>query len=88
MFVDFIHQADSLQRELQDFYQALRRNDVMLLQEARERLRLVLGQVESLAEDPGQQWNRMPVRQRWGYLRLASYVGTAAHELSRVEISR
>ncbi len=40
--------------------------------------------MEALADDPGEGWKELPMGQRWGYLRLLSYLGTAIHELKKV----
>lgn len=85
MAIDFLRTADFLHAELQAFYTILRRGGEELeLQQAVERLRSAVDQVEALADDPGEGWNELPMGQRWGYLRLLSYLGTATHELKRV----
>jgi hypothetical protein len=86
---EFIQASDFLQRELQEFFRALRRNkgNKALMQAAGERLRTVVYCMEAFGDDPGEEWESLSIEQRWGYLRLASLLGTAVYELKRLGVA-
>jgi hypothetical protein len=85
---EFIQASDLLHRELQEFFRAVRRSkgDEALIQAAAEHLRAVVHHVEPYGDDPGEAWEHLSIEQRWGYVRVASFLGTAAHELRRLGI--
>jgi hypothetical protein len=86
MTTDFLKAAEFLQEELQAFYRILRRaGNQKERRVAIERLRTAIDRVEPLAIDPGESWKNLAMNQRWGYLRVLSYLGTATHELTRLE---
>jgi len=86
--VDYIQAAKRLHEELLAFNETLQHtpHDHTMLQRARRQLETVVAQMELLGEDPGEAWESLSVDQRWGYLRVASLLGTAAHELRRLEV--
>jgi len=85
---NFVRTAELLQQELHEFFHALRRSkgDEALLQVAARRLLAVVHSAESDGEDPGEAWEQLAIEQRWGYLRVASLLGTAVYELRRLGI--
>ena len=84
MDIDFLQPAGFLNGELKQFHRRLRHGgSLMAKQFALAQLREAVRQVEPLAEDPGEQWDSLPIEQRWGYLQLVSHVGTATHEIKR-----
>lgn len=84
MDIDFLHYAEFLKMELQHFYRLLRNGGTPRAKQlALARLHEAVQEVEPLAEDPGERWDSLPAEQRWGYLQLASHVGTATHELKK-----
>jgi hypothetical protein len=83
---DFCRKADFLKEEIEELYRLLRRGGKRTAKEAAVvRLQTALGTVEAWAEDPGPAWERLPLAQRWGYLRLVSHVGMAMHELKKLK---
>jgi hypothetical protein len=89
MSSDFVPTAELLQREVHEFFRAVRRShgDAALLQVAARCLRAVVHDAEPYGEDPGEAWEHLAIEQRWGDLRVASLLGTAVHELRRLRIS-
>jgi hypothetical protein len=83
MTIDFLQLADCLQDELRQFCRVARQTtDPAARQTAAARLQAAVDKVESFSYAPGEeQWRTLCESQRWGYLRLESYVGTAVHEL-------
>ncbi|MGE4092738.1 MAG: hypothetical protein AB7G75_18045 [Candidatus Binatia bacterium] len=82
MMINFLTTADFLQSELREFYRVLRRErDQEMIDAAIQRLRTVVDKIEPLADDPGDSWQSLAMEQRWGYMRVLSHLGTAAHEL-------
>ncbi|MEW6299865.1 MAG: hypothetical protein AB1671_19410 [Thermodesulfobacteriota bacterium] len=85
MAIDFVRTADFLHAELQAFYTVQGRSgDGLELQQAVERLRSAVDQVEALADDPGEEWKELPMGQRWGISGCSLIWGTAIHELKKV----
>lgn len=89
MLSNFVPTSKFLQQELQEFFRTIRRSkgDQALIQAAAERLRAVVLLVEPYGDDPGETWEHLAIEQRWGYLRVASLLGTAVHELKRLGIT-
>ena len=87
MTVDYRQIADILRDELQQFLRIVRQTENEDgRRAAAELLWATLTRVESFTHAPGEdQWNALPEVQRWGYLRLESYVGTALHELRQLQ---
>lgn len=87
MTTDFLQVADSLRDELQHFFRIVRQTaDTTARQAAATQLQTVINKVEPFAYGPEEeQWRVTPEPQRWGYLRLVSYVGTAQHELRQLQ---
>lgn len=85
MAINYSQLADFVREELQQFLHVMRQTDDESTQRAAvERLWATVNSVEALSYAPGDfQWNTLSEDQRWGYLRLESYVGTALHELRR-----
>ena len=83
MAIDFLQIADSLQDELQQFFRIVRQTaDAAVRQAAAERLWAAVNRVEAFSYAPEEeQWKALSESQRWGYLRLESYMGTALREL-------
>jgi len=83
MAIDYSQLADFVREELQQFLHVIQHaDDESTWRAAVERLWATVNRVEALSYAPGEeQWNALPESQRWGYLRLESYVGTALHEL-------
>lgn len=86
MSIDFVQKAQFLKAELDVFSHTFaHQTDEAIKAQAHRRLRKALNQVEALAEDPGGLWRYLSEEQRWGWLRLVSYVGIALHELKQLE---
>lgn len=85
MAIDYSQLADCVREELQQFLHVMRHADDEHTQRAAvERLWAAVNRVEALSYAPEEsQWNALPESQRWGYLRLESYLGTALFELRR-----
>jgi hypothetical protein len=89
MTIDFVQKARFLKAELDAFHRTLEHHkDEEAREQACHRLRKALNHVEALAEDPGGLWQYLPEEQRWGWLRLVSYVGVAMHELKRRAVEK
>jgi hypothetical protein len=80
--VNYIQQAELLKAELGAFSQSIQhtQNEVVHTQAA-ARLQRAVDTAEVWAEDPGLLWDHLSEAQRWGYLKLVSYLGLATHEL-------
>jgi hypothetical protein len=63
------------------------KGDEALIQAAAERLRAIVLHVEPFGDDPGEAWESLSIEQRWGYVRVASFLGTAVHELRRLGVT-
>ena len=87
MALDFVQAQGRLQGDLQAFFRQVRRSKgaEVKVQVAMARVRRAIDQLEPLAADPGDRWPNLALEQRWGYLRLLSYLGTASHALKEVE---
>lgn len=86
--IDYIRQAELLKVELGAFSQSIRHTqDEAVHQQAAARLQQAVDTAEVWAEDPGPLWDRLSKAQRWGYLRLVSYLGIATHELKTLRKS-
>lgn len=87
--IDYLKAAARLHGELQAFHEMLQRLPChhIARQTAQRRLQQVVAQLEPLGEDPGEAWESLSIEQRWGYLRLASFLGTATYELRRREVN-
>ena len=83
MDADYVRSAKLLYEALEDFCELLEREkqNESTLETARRRLQTVVTQMEPLGKDPGEAWQSLLIAQRWGYLRLVSYLGTATHLL-------
>src|SRR5215208_3071381 len=81
--IDYVQAAEFLHRVLQDVSAILLREPQNAggLVTARQCLQTVVAQMEPLGEDPGKAWPSLAMKQRWGYLRLVSCLGTAMHLL-------
>jgi len=87
METDYSQIADFLRAELQQFLHTVKQTeDEHARRAAAEQLWAAVNRVEAFAYAPGEdQWNALSEAQRWGYLRLESYIGTALHELRRAQ---
>lgn len=85
MVIDYVQTAEFLHRVLQDVSAILQREqqNAEALVTARQRLQTVVAWMEPLGEDPGKAWPSLAMKQRWGYLRLVSYLGTATDLLRK-----
>lgn len=87
MTIDYPSMADFLRDELHQFLRIMRQteNDAMR-RIAVEQLWAEVKRVESFSYAPSEeQWNALSESQRWGYLRLESYIGTVLHELRQTQ---
>jgi hypothetical protein len=86
LVIDYVQAAEFLHRVLQDVSEILQREpqNAGALVTARRHLQTVVAQVEPLGEDPGKAWSSLAMKQRWGYLRLVSFLGTAMHLLRQM----
>ena len=83
MIVDYSQLANFIRDELQQFLCTIRQteNDDAC-RTATEQLWAAVHRVEVFSYAPSdEEWRFLTDVQRWGYLRLESYVGTAIHEL-------
>jgi hypothetical protein len=89
MHGQFVQTSAFLHRELQEFFRAVRRStgEETLMRQAAERLRAAVHHAEPFGEDPGEAWKCLSMEQRWGYVRVVSFLGTAVQELRRLGIS-
>ncbi len=83
MHMNYLAAANHLYNELRAFRETRQHWPAhsAVLQMAQQRLQTVIAQLEPLGEDPGDAWKRLEVAQRWGYIRLVSFLGTATYEL-------
>jgi hypothetical protein len=87
MAIDYPQVADFLRDELHQFLRIVRQSDKESTRRAAaERLWAAVNKVEAFSYAPGEeQWNALSESQRWGYLRLESYMGTALYELRQLQ---
>jgi hypothetical protein len=87
MAIDYPQAADFLRDELHQFLPIVRQTENEdTRRAAAERLWAAVNRVEAFSYAPGEdQWNALSESQRWGYLRLESYMGTALHELRQLQ---
>jgi hypothetical protein len=86
--IDYVQQAELLKAELSTFYHTLRHTQNKIIHtQAAARLQRAVDTAEAWAEDPGPLWDYLCEAQRWGYLKLISYLGTATHELKMLRKS-
>lgn len=87
MTIDYPQIADFLRDELHQFFCIVRQTeDEDIRRAAVEQLWAAVRRVEAFSYAPSEeQWNALSESQRWGYLRLESYVGTVLHELRQVQ---
>lgn len=85
MSIDYSQIADFLRAELQRFLRTVKQTeDDNACRAAAEQLQAMVNSVEAFSYAPEEdQWSALSESQRWGYLRLESYMGTALHELRR-----
>jgi hypothetical protein len=82
MAIEYTQLADFLREELQRFLYVVRQPGEEASRAAAEQLWAAVCRVEQFSYAPGdEQWNALSETQRWGYLRLESYIGTALYEL-------
>ena len=83
MTLDYSQLANFIREELQQFLCTVRQTENEdARRTATEQLWSAINRVESFSYAPSDaQWQSLSEAQRWGYLRLESYVGTAVHEL-------
>src|SRR5262245_58526905 len=86
MAIDFPRASDLLRDELQAFFCILQQaTDVTAQRVAAARLQIAVKNAEEFTYVLGEeQWRALSESQRWGYLRLECYVGTALHELRQL----
>jgi hypothetical protein len=77
--------ADFLREELHRFLHVARQTEnEEVSQVAAEQLWAAVCRVEQFAYAPGEdQWKALSEAERWGYLRLESYMGSALYELRK-----
>lgn len=87
MAIDYPLLADFLRDELHQFFRIVRQGENEEVRHtAVERLWDSIRRVETFSYAPSEeQWNALSESQRWGYLRLESYLGTALHELRQFQ---
>lgn len=83
MAIDYSQLANVVQAALQQFLCTVQQtDDENVHQTATEQLWSMINRVEDFTYAPSDaQWEALSEAQRWGYLRLESYVGVALHEL-------
>lgn len=83
MSIDYVQLANVVRSELQQFLCTVQQTDSEQIQQiATEQLWSIITRVQEFTYAPSDaQWEALSAGQRWGYLRLESYVGTALHEL-------
>lgn len=86
--VDYTRAAERLHHALQVFNVIRQREpqDHSMFQTARKQLETLVAEMEPLGEDPGEAWDSLSTEQRWGYVRLASSLGTAEYELRCLKV--
>ena len=85
MTIDYPQLANFVRQELEQFlYVMQQNNDEERRRSAVEQLWVAVNRVEAFSYAPSDEhWATLSGAQRWGYLRLESYVGTALYELRR-----
>ena len=85
MTIDYPQLANFVRKELDQFLSVMQQsNDEERWRAAVEQLWFAVNRVEAFSYAPSdKQWATLSEAQRWGYLRLESYVGTALYELRR-----
>lgn len=85
MTIDYPQLANFVRKELEQFlYIVQQSNDEERRRSAVEQLWVAVNRVEAFSYAPSDEhWATLSEAQRWGYLRLESYVGTALYELRR-----
>lgn len=88
MTIGYAQIADILHDELQLFLRVVQQTESEEERRtAAEQLWATVKKIEALSYAPSEeQWNMLSESQRWGYLRLESYVGTALRELRHLRI--
>lgn len=87
MAIDYPSLADFLRDELHQFLRIMRQPEPAETRDAAvEQLWMAVKRVEAFSYAPSEeQWNILSESQRWGYLRLESYIGTVVHELRQLQ---
>jgi hypothetical protein len=85
MTIDYPQLANFVWKELEQFlYVIQQNNDEERRRSAVDQLWIAVNRVEAFSYAPSNEhWATLLEAQRWGYLRLESYVGTALYELRR-----
>ncbi len=85
MTSEYVQLADFLRDELHRFLSVMRRTENgQGSQLAVEQLWAAVCRVEQFSYAPGEeQWKALSEAERWGYLRLESYMGSALYELRK-----
>ena len=85
MTIEYVQLADFLREELQRFLYVVRQTEnEQTSQVAAEQLWAAVCRVEQFAYAPGEeQWKALSEAERWGYLRLESYMGSVLYELRK-----
>ena len=85
MTIEYVRLADFLREELHRFLSVVRQTEHGLTsQVAAEQLWAAVCRVEQFSYAPGEeQWKALSEAERWGYLRLESYMGSALYELRK-----
>ena len=85
MTIDYPQLANFVRKELEQFlYIVQQSNDEERRRSAVEQLWVAVNRVEAFSYAPSDEhWATLSEAQRWGYLRLESYIGTALYELRR-----
>ena len=85
MTINYPQLADFVRKELEQFLSIMQQShDEERRRSAVEQLWVAVNRVEAFSYAPSDEhWATLSEAQRWGYLRLESYVGTALYELRR-----
>ena len=85
MTIEYVQLADFLRDELHRFLSVMQQtHNGQVSQLAAEQLWAAVCRVEQFSYAPGEeQWQALSEAERWGYLRLESYMGSALYELRR-----
>ena len=83
MTPDYSQLANFIRAELQQFLSTVQQTgNEDIRQTATKQLWAAINRVEAFSYAPSDiQWQLLSEAQRWGYLRLESYIGTALYEL-------
>jgi hypothetical protein len=83
MTINYPQLANFVRKELEQFLSIMQQsNDEERRRSAVEQLWVAVNRVEAFSYAPSDEhWATLSEAQRWGYLRLESYVGTALYEL-------